>query len=600
MSPRIDTKAEVEGEFADESAIAEIEIDRASGKILLLSRAAEEVLGYANEELAGVNLSSVIHPDDADLVADGISIFWESMDSTELDARILCGPGDYRLFKLLVRSKVAGDRASRAKSDTYVIEIEVLGPLADASTDGDLSFADEYGPRDSADESSAVNAPPNSSYPSFAINPLTGLYQRDYLFYEYERNRPALGGDLEGLALLVVDIDRFSLIVKALGSAGASKVLGVVAHRFEDALGGVYPVAYLDEDRFGLLCLGVVESSQVEMITRTLRSILDSPVVAPDGEEVVVTACIGIALATDATLDAEELFSRAITAKDRAKSRGASKVEYFVENVSAESHSFDARTRRSFENEVRKSIDSEELVVLFQPIFSLDTGRIGGVEALVRMRNPDGGLIMPADFIPVAKEIGRLPRLGSQVATKALDALSSWRRSYPAIRMTLGINLSGDELDESELMDELIERVVSLELDKNAVFIELGTVSANPEAQCHASIARLTEAGIALSVDEFGAGTSALGLFSRYEVAQVKLDRSLMLGLNESGRSFGVLSGLVSLAHSLDAEVIGVGVERAEQIRMMRRLEIDRVQGFHLGQPMEKEQIDTQLELIAE
>ena len=445
-----------------------------------------------------------------------------------------------------------------------------------------------------SDYSSGTTSIPWEPTPGFEIDATTGLFGIDYLIYEYEHSRSILGGELDGLALLVVDVDRFGVIESALGKSGADSVLSVVAHRFEDALGGIFPIVRLDFDRFAILGLGVTEVSQVEMLTRTLRSILDSPVVAPDGEEVVVTACVGVVLAIDGSLSGEELIDRAMVAKDRAKARGASKIEYYQENFSAP-----ARDRRAFENIVRRAIDSEELVVLYQPVISLTTGRISGVEALARLRHPERGLISPPEFIPVAKEIGRLSRMGSQVASAALSAMASWRQEYPATPLTLGLNLSGDELDDLELIEELIAKIEEFDLDKAFVFAELGTCDLDPASRCRRSIVRLEEAGISLSADEFGAGASALGLFSAFAVSQVKIDRSLVLGVDQKSRSYGVLSGLVTLAHSLDAEVVGIGVEHAQQIRIMRALGIDRVQGYHIGQPMDRDQIETQLELIS-
>ncbi len=541
-------------------------ISFSSGMVASCTPEITSITGYGQSDLEMVNFISLIHPEDQFLYAQVVDDFWSSGVLGEISIRLLDASSEYREMVLRV--------AGRSQTDE---ELQIMIDIALLQDQDDL-----LGPRDA------------QPMVSFEIQSVTGLYGLDYLFYEYERIQSVVGVEVGGLALLVIDIDRFAIIQSALGVSGSNSVLGVVAHRFEDALGGVFPLVHIEKDRFGLLCIGITEVAQVEMVTRTLRSILDTPVVAPDGEEVVVTACVGVTIVTNSDFSGQDLLSQAMAARDRAKARGASKVEYY-----SDLRSSSATDRRSFENIVRRAIDSSELVVLFQPIISLAHRRICGVEALVRMHHPERGLISPIEFIPVAKEIGRLPRLGTQVGAAALSALTSWSQLYPDQLLTMGINLSGDELDEPDVVEALISQLDNVTIAKDRIFIELGALDLDPKSRSHASIERLSEYGVSLSVDEFGAGISALGIFSRYPVSQVKIDRSLVLSLGENERSYRVMGGLVKLAHSLDAEVVGIGVERAEQIRIMRALEIDKVQGYHIGQPVEKEQIDTQLELLS-
>ena len=565
------------GVGADEATVS---LARAGRRVNAISTGFSALLGYGPNELDNLDLAVLVHPADLDLFEAALQTFFDENEATQVEVRLMDGGGSYMRVRALIHS-------TAQSPDSFLIAIE---PMDDyASWDGESIDASAPAEAYQAYEEEAPSA-------AFGIDPVTMLRQRDFLLHEYELLRPRLGRDVPGAALIVVDVDRFSVIERAIGSSGAGAVLKVVGHRMEDALNADQILVHLEIDRFGILASGVADQETAEALTRALRAVLDSPVVAPEGEEVVVTASIGVALLDDPSLDAQEAISHAMAAKERAKVRGSAKVEFYSSKESAS----DARARKSFENDVRRAVDAEDLTVLFQPIYSLDSGRIGGVEALVRMRHPERGMLFPAEFMQVAKDIGRLPRVGTFVISSSLEAIAGWLRTYPNSGLALNINLSGDELDEPEVANTLIEGIQALEILQGAVYVELSDIHADLDCTCHDSVARLGAAGIALSVDEFGSGASALAVFSRYDVSQVKLGRAMVLGLEENSRSWGVLSGLVELAHSLSAEVVGIGVEKAGQIRLMRKLGIDKVQGFHLGQPMDRDQIESQLELVAE
>ncbi|MDA8277508.1 MAG: GGDEF domain-containing protein [Actinomycetota bacterium] len=532
-----------------------------SGNIEVASPEVEETLGYLPNELIGLSFAALIHPEDQFAFDDAETLFWESRKRSYLRVRLLDARSEY------VEVDIAFARRTEGDDPTLTIELSLL----EATIDLD-----------------------DPTFTTSEIDEITGLYTIDYLNSEYERVRKVIGDELPGVALLLVDIDRFSVIESALGVHGSHAVLRVVANRFEDALGGLFLLVHVKRDNFAVLCLGVTEHAQVEMVAHALRTTLDSPVIAPDGEEVVVTASIGVAFAFDQSTSGVDLVDSATLARDRAKARGSGKLEYFAESMVS-----NAKDRRNFENMVRRAIDDEDIVVLFQPIISLEARKICGVEALVRLRHQDRGLISPTEFIPVAKEIGRLPRMGAKVAKYALESLQEWQRRYPDQELTLGLNLSGDELEEPDLVSNLISQVGASGIDPSILMVEIGTVDNNPSSKAHNSIEQLAKANIGLSVDEFGAGSSALSIFSRYQVSQVKIDRSLVLTLGQNERVLGVVGGLVNLAHSMKAEVVGIGVERAEQIRLMRSINIDKVQGYHIGPPIERDQIETQLELLS-
>ena len=553
------SKASVDDSLA--AGVTSMILSFSSGNIEVASPEVEETLGYLPNELIGLSFASLIHPEDQFAFDDVETSFWESRKRSYIRIRLLDARSEYVEVDLAFARRTEGD------DPTLTIELSLYEPTIDLD---------------------------DPTFTTSEIDEITGLYTIDYLISEYERTRKVIGDELPGIALLLVDIDRFSVIEGALGLNGSHAVLRVVANRFEDALGGLFLLVHVKRDKFAVLCLGVTEHAQVEMVARALRTTLDSPVIAPDGEEVVVTASIGVAFAYDQSISGTELVESATLARDRAKARGSGKLEYFAESMIS-----NAKDRRNFENMVRRAIDDEEIVVLFQPIISLEARKICGVEALVRLKHQERGLISPAEFIPVAKEIGRLPRMGAKVARYALDSLLSWQKLYPDQELTLGLNLSGDELEESDLVNDLISQVNSSGIDPSLLLVEIGTVDNNPNSKAHRSIEALANAKIGLSVDEFGAGSSALSVFSRYQVSQVKVDRSLVLTLGQNERVLGVVGGLVNLAHSMNAEVVGIGVERAEQIRLMRSINIDKVQGYHIGPPIEREQIETQLELLS-
>jgi predicted signal transduction protein with EAL and GGDEF domain len=343
-------------------------------------------------------------------------------------------------------------------------------------------------------------------------------------------------------------------------------------------------------DEFTVLCEGPID--EAVLVAERLLSELALPF-THDGHDLHLTASIGIRVCDLATEDPNVLLRDADLAMYLAKERGRSRFELFDTDV---------RTRfvhrLEIERELRLALRRGELLLHYQPSVELETGRIVGVEALVRWEHAERGLVPPGEFIPAAEESGLIISVGEWVLREACAQLAAWRRSAvvpPQFQMS--VNVSARQLSRPELPQTVAAALTAADLEPSALCLEI-TESAvlDDTATALANLQALQQYGVSIALDDFGVGSSSLSRIRELPpVDVIKVDRSFIAGLGSNDADAALVGGVLGLARSLGLTAIAEGVETPDQLAELRRLGYDRGQGYLLGRPQPAAEIELAL-----
>jgi diguanylate cyclase (GGDEF)-like protein/PAS domain S-box-containing protein len=402
-------------------------------------------------------------------------------------------------------------------------------------------------------------------------DPLTGLPNRRLLMERLsaalDRGRRRGGGP----AILFLDLDRFKVVNDSLGHPVGDQLLAAVADRLRPCAGPDDTVARFGGDEFAVL----LQSATAEAALRTAEAVqraLAAPV-ALGGYEVVTSASIGIAVATAQTDGPEALLRSADVAMYRAKAAGPGRCEVYDRAMHAL-----ALSRLRTETELRRALERGEITPHYQPIVSLSTGRITGVEALARWRHPERGWVHPAEFVAVAEESGAILELGRHVLTQACRDAGGWSTDAP---LGVSVNLSVKQLSQADLVQQVRRALDDSGCDPARLRLEITESVLVDSAEAAAStLGRLKELGVRVLMDDFGTGWSSLSALHRLPVDGLKVDRSFVAAMGRDGRAGELVASVVALAHALGLEVVAEGIERPDQLAGLRALGCDAAQGF--------------------
>jgi diguanylate cyclase (GGDEF)-like protein/PAS domain S-box-containing protein len=383
-----------------------------------------------------------------------------------------------------------------------------------------------------------------------------------------------------GCAVLYLDIDRFKLVNDSLSHAVGDHLLVALAGRIASVLRPGDTVARIGGDEFTMLLDGVVAADEAMMVADRVQSALAGPF-SVDGHDLFVTASIGIAM-SNAETPPQELIRNADIAMYDAKRRGRARCAMFDESMHRR-----VVDRLSRQNELRQAVEQSLLPIHYQPIIDLATGRISGLEALVRW--PAGWPeVAPLDFIPIAEETGVIGPLGLHVLRTALATLAEWRRSgLVGDDVQMSVNVSGRQLDDPALPQNVRAAIAAAGLPGDALRLELTESTLMQEPQRMRGIIReVCASGVGLHLDDFGTGYSSLAALHQFPVDALKIDRSFVASLDTGGGSDVIVRSTIALAHSLGLRVIAEGIENKEQLQRLRTLGCEYGQGYLFSPPL--------------
>lgn len=419
-------------------------------------------------------------------------------------------------------------------------------------------------------------------------DPLTGLPNRA-LFMESLRRAATAAQERHGsIAVLFMDLDGFKVVNDTLGHSTGDELLQAVAGRVSRATRGSDCVARLGGDEFAVLVDSLSDRSQAESVAMHLLTTFDDGF-AVAGRNIHVNASIGISFGPQGYDDPTHMLRDADLAMYKAKSAHGGDFRVFSPDMRKE-----LVDRIELENELRSGIDGGELICVYQPVLELADQRLWGVEALVRWRHPEQGLLSPAQFMPAAEDAGLMSRLDNWVMDEVCGQLSRWRSEFDVSRrMKVAVNLSDDQLAWDGLtgfVESLLERHVlpaaqlMIEISETAIF-SVGSLA-------DASLANLAELGVPVSLDDFGTGYSSLSRLRHLPVAGMKIDRSLVAGVDGDRRLQAVFTNVVNLARDLAIDIVAEGVETPEEDAFVRSTGCPYGQGFLYGRPVPAERIE--------
>ncbi|UOY00479.1 sensor domain-containing protein [Blastococcus sp. PRF04-17] len=421
-------------------------------------------------------------------------------------------------------------------------------------------------------------------------DPLTGLPNRTLLL---DRLEVALAQRNRGSAAVVfVDLDHFKLINDSLGHAAGDKLLCGIAVRLRAILRPGDTVARFGGDEFIILAESVADERDAEGLAERITSALAAPFDLA-GEEVFVTASIGIAVSGGPDCTANNLLRDADAAMYRAKEDGRARHEVFDAGMRA-----GAVRRLEIVNDLHRALERDQFILHFQPQIDLQTNTLVGVEALLRWVHPDRGLVPPMEFIPIAEETGLINDLGRWVLRAACAQGREWMNTFPDNPpLTISVNLSGRQLQQSRLADEVAAALRDFDFPPELLVLEITeTVLMNDTSATIATLNALKELGVRLAIDDFGTGYSSLTYLQRFPIDILKIDKSFVDGLGgQNVEESAVARTIVALAKTLRLETVAEGVERSEHVRELQTLNCDIAQGYFFARPLDARSLEVLL-----
>jgi diguanylate cyclase (GGDEF)-like protein/PAS domain S-box-containing protein len=520
------------------------------GVVRFMSPAVQQVLGWAPESAVGRKLADLVHEDDAAAVR---KLFADIGTQTGATA-------------------TAFFRVRHAQGDWRHIETIGTGRLDDPTVRGIV-----LNTRDVSERTLLEAELTHQAY----HDPLTGLVNRGRFRSLVEDALARAGSERSSVAVLYLDLDGFKNVNDSFGHSDGDQMLVDSGIRLRNATRGGDTVARLGGDEFALLLENVRNDSDAIIIADRVMNAMRRPFKLRGGE-IVAGASIGIARG-DATATADDLLRNADDAMYVGK-RGQ-KGQYMVfrpEMYAA------VRDRLTLEAELRRDIDRGNLTLAFQPIIDIETERVAGVEALVRWPHEERGLLPPNDFIPLAESTGLIVPLGRWVLREACRLGASWRMMLPTgSSFTVAVNISGHQLSNPELTDDLVAALERSGLPPSFLMLEIteSTVARDGEA-ARDRLRTLKSLGVQLAIDDFGMGYSSLSSLERFPIDVLKIDKSYVghVGADESRRSLARM--IVALGDALSLRTIAEGVERPEQAAALASMGCTFAQGFYYSRPV--------------
>jgi diguanylate cyclase (GGDEF)-like protein len=381
----------------------------------------------------------------------------------------------------------------------------------------------------------------------------------------------------QACAVLSVDIDRFRLVNDSLGPLVGDRLLRETAGRLDSVVRPEDTLARTGGDEFMLLLETVGTPQEALIVAGRVEESLRPPFEI-EGRELFLTVSIGIAVGRGGRDRPEDILRNADVAVHRAKEGGPARAEVFRQEMNP--HPLE---RIGLETDLRRAVERMEFELAYQPVVELASGRIVGVEALVRWNHPARGRIEPLEFVPVAEETGLILPIGRWVLAEAALAAAGW----PGL--TLYVNLSARQLQQPRLrlVDEVAGALSRAGREPGAVCLEITESAVMQDAEAAiASMRDLKSLGVGLALDDFGTGYSSLGYLRRFPLDVVKIDRSFVRDLNDGAQGDAIARALIDVCHALEARVLGEGIEDADQADRLRSLGCDLGQGSHFGPAM--------------
>ncbi len=522
-----------------------------SGTILYAGPSIREVLGYSLADFEGRPILAFLHPDDVRrvrrMLADLVKVPGSSLTT---ECRVRHADGSWRWAEG-VATNLLHEPAVGA----------IVGNYRDISE------------RKRAEERIRHQATHDA---------LTSLPNRTLLMDRLDHAIARAARNRGGLAVVYADVDHFKRVNDALGHAAGDRLLRIVGERLRACVRDEDTVARVGGDEFVIALEDVAGAEAVGAIAHKILEIVALPVDV-DGHRLHVGVSLGISLYPEDGQDAETLLKNADHSLYLAKDRGRHTYQLCTPELNRRS-----MERLQLEKELRRALERRELVVHYQPEFQVKGGALIGAEALVRWQHPEAGLLLPERFISLAEDTRLILPIGEWVLRSACRQAAAWRAAGMS-GLRLAVNLSGLQFQQQDLPLLIRSALEDAGAPPDAIEIEITeTVAMRDAAAARALMRELRGLGVRIAIDDFGTGYSSLAALERFPIQTLKIDQSFVAGIDVAGES-ALVTAIITMAHSLDLDVVAEGVETASQLAFLESRKCDSVQGYYLGAPVPAE-----------
>jgi len=556
-------------EVITENAADMIAVIDCAGNRLYNSPAYQKVLGYSSEELEITSSLEQVHPEDQQRVLEAAEKARLTGRGERLEYRMRHKDGTWRILESV---------ATAIPNEGGQIEKLVI-------VNRDITE------RKRAEETIAHNA---------LHDALTGLPNRA-LFLDRVRHVLALSRRQISykFAVLFIDLDEFKVFNDSLGHAAGDALLIQIARRLTSSIRGVDTIsrsvvltqgadtlasegslARLGGDEFTILLEGIRDCGDAIRVAERIQERLAIPFVV-EGQEVVTTASIGIAFCTTSYTNSEDLVRDAEIAMYRAKREGKARYQVFDSAMHTS-----AVKRLRLETDLRRALELGEFRVHYQPIVSLQSGKIVGFEALSRWQRPEG-LLLPADFIQIAEETGIIVLMNRLLLREACLQLRAWHSQFPCDPpLTMSVNITPKEFAQPDLAAQIGTILVEVGIHPSSINAEITeTIAMAYPERSSLVLSELKALGVHISIDDFGTGYSSLSRLQGFPVDTLKIDRIFISKIDTDSETSEIVRVIITLAHNLGLKVTAEGAETAEQVSLLKELKCEFVQGYFFARP---------------
>ncbi len=416
---------------------------------------------------------------------------------------------------------------------------------------------------------------------------LTGLPNRSLLNQRLKQILAQAQRDGTHVACLFLDFDHFKRINDTLGHDSGDQLLQAVAQRLTSAVRESDTVARLGGDEFVLILPGL-DPAHATFETMTVLARVRESFLAPfrlSDQMPTLTCSVGVSMYPLDAGDPVSLIKQADTAMYAAKEAGRNAYRFYTADMNAR-----VQLRLQLETDMRRGLMDDEFFLVFQPQIEMQSGRAVGVEALLRWRDPERGVIAPSEFIPIAEESGMIQALGARVLRDACRTITGWHRQGMMLR--LSVNLSVQQLQHDSWLGIVDEALASSGLPAHYLDLEIteSVIITHPE-KAVATLVKLKQRGVSITIDDFGTGYSSLSYLARLPIQAVKVDQRFVHGLEQNRNDESITQAIIALSHSLGLRVIAEGVETAAQFEFLKRHGCEEAQGFLIARPLEEPEL---------
>ncbi len=416
---------------------------------------------------------------------------------------------------------------------------------------------------------------------------LTGLYNRNYFVQLLGKFLRKAEKEEKKVGVMFVDIDDFHRINDGLGIVVGDEVVQQYGQYLSSFGGKDVIVSHFNSD---IYCLAIYDShgtEEVEQIYRAMGKRLEKPFILSGGQEIFITAGIGVASYPEAAKNALELINCAEIVMLKGKARGKGSIQYFDTAILK-----DFLQDIDIENKLKDAVFHQNFTIAFQPQYQANNKKLRGVEALIRWKDKEGNMISPSVFIPIAEKNGTIISIGSWVMEESVRIFSGWKKKYQA-SLILALNISAIQYKRRDFVDSLMQVLEKYEVSPSEVELEITeSILIDDLEEVKNKLFALKEYGFKISLDDFGTGYSSLSYLKGLPIDTLKIDKSFIDTVISDNNTKIITESIIYMVKRLGYETVAEGVETKEQFEYLKSIECDSIQGYFLGRPMPPDQVE--------